>query len=578
MTKRRGQPDARLCRPAPRGFTLVEMTVSLAVLSILLVAIGSAVMLAAKTLPQESDPSRETTWAVMSVEDIATELQYALAFTERSATAVEFAVADRDSDGSRETIRYAWSGTAGDPLTREYNGASAVTVVDGVREFELLYDKLVRTKSVPIDVESAEIELVRHVNLAKPKSFAVTSSNWIGQYFYPSSLPTDAILLEENVFGGGALSPLTLVPIQGGTDQTYVLLIATNDNGDVTFVTGGGLTWTERVEQCSGRSQQGSRIWTAQGSPVSAFSVKITYDDIGPLSPNLSAVLCRYSDVGAIDDPTGENTNGESGACSAGTDTANPQLTLTSTVNGSVHVIGVNRRNTDVIAFSPGYTLHGSFRQGAGGSATTMSVYGTTFNPAKTDTFTATLSGIDDWSTAGIVLRPAVAGAITWKVTRVLFQARTGGLVDGFTKVQLRVADQADLPTGIILDQVSMSEASLDPATYMWENFAFSNVADLPPNRGLCLVLQWTSGAQSADILYTDEASGRLETLNAGASWSSPASTLPYYVYGTFTQPGTMNVNRTYLTGVRIKLRAGEETVTLVQTSTPLLHVKEIMP
>jgi hypothetical protein len=116
------------------------MTVSLAVLSILLIAIGSAIMLAAKTLPQESDTSRETTWAVMTVEDMATELQYALAFNERTPTSVEFTVADRDSDGARETIRYAWSGTAGDPLERVYNGAPAEDLVVEVEEFELLYD------------------------------------------------------------------------------------------------------------------------------------------------------------------------------------------------------------------------------------------------------------------------------------------------------------------------------------------------------------------------------------------------------------------------------------------------------
>ena len=67
-------------------------------------------------------------------------------------------------------------------------------------------------------------------------------------------------------------------------------------------------------------------------------------------------------------------------------------------------------------------------------------------------------------------------------------------------------------------------------------------------------------------------------TLDGGGLWSTAAGHVIYDVYGTYTQPGTTNVNRTYLTGIRIKLRTGADTATLVQTSTPLLHVKEITP
>jgi hypothetical protein len=66
-------------------------------------------------------------------------------------------------------------------------------------------------------------------------------------------------------------STLLLPAIPGGTDQTYVLLIATRKNKDVTAVTGGGLTWLEQVEQCGGREQQGVRLWTSQGSPGPPF-------------------------------------------------------------------------------------------------------------------------------------------------------------------------------------------------------------------------------------------------------------------------------------------------------------------
>ena len=77
-------------------------------------------------------------------------------------------------------------------------------------------------------------------------------------------------------------SPLVTPIIPDGTDQTYVLFVATRRNDDVTSVTGAGLTWTEQVEQCGGRDQQGIRLWTAQGSPVGPFAVTVNYDDSSP--------------------------------------------------------------------------------------------------------------------------------------------------------------------------------------------------------------------------------------------------------------------------------------------------------
>ncbi|MBP90055.1 MAG: hypothetical protein CMJ64_25665 [Planctomycetaceae bacterium] len=50
-----------------------------------------------------------------------------------------FTVPDRDADGDVETIRYSWSGTAAASLMREYNGGTAVGVVDDIHAFSLAY-------------------------------------------------------------------------------------------------------------------------------------------------------------------------------------------------------------------------------------------------------------------------------------------------------------------------------------------------------------------------------------------------------------------------------------------------------
>ena len=202
----------------------------------------------------------------------------------------------------------------------------------------------------------------------------------------------------------GCCSPLVTPTIGAGSSQTYVLFIATRRNNDVISVSGGGLTWTERVEQCGGRDQQGIRIWTAEGSPASSFQATIDWDDADPRP--VVAILHRYCGVSSLEDPTGENTNGEAGGCAGGTDSTATQLTLTSTVDASVHVVGLNHRNETVDSYSAGYTQTGNDQDGSGGEQTRMTTYERLFDPAATDMFQATLGGTDDWCTAGIVLNP----------------------------------------------------------------------------------------------------------------------------------------------------------------------------
>ncbi len=203
-------------------------------------------------------------------------------------------------------------------------------------------------------------------------------------------------------------SPLVLPAISGGTDQTYVLFIATRGNDDVAAVTGGGLTWIEQVEQCSGRDQQGIRLWTAQGSP-GPFQATVTWDD-GASNP-IVAILTRYSSVGSVGDPTGENTHGEGGDCSDGNDSGTARLTLTSSTAGPVHVVGVNSRNKTVTSFSADYGETGSEQRGSGGELTILTTYDRPVASGIAETFEAGLSGDVDWCTAGAVLNPVAVTA-----------------------------------------------------------------------------------------------------------------------------------------------------------------------
>ena len=81
------------------------------------------------------------------VDQMMAEMQYATRFTERTSTAVTFHLPDRDGDGDEETIRYAWSGASGAPLTKQFNGGPAATLIDAVESLNFDY----MTKSLPAE-------------------------------------------------------------------------------------------------------------------------------------------------------------------------------------------------------------------------------------------------------------------------------------------------------------------------------------------------------------------------------------------------------------------------------------------
>ncbi len=83
--------------------------------------------------------------------DFLADLQRATGFTERTATAVTFTVPDRTGDGRPETLRYAWSGTAGAPLTLQMNGGSVQNVATNVQQWALSYRTQATTAPVVPD-------------------------------------------------------------------------------------------------------------------------------------------------------------------------------------------------------------------------------------------------------------------------------------------------------------------------------------------------------------------------------------------------------------------------------------------
>lgn len=179
-------------RTTGRGFTLVELVVSMAVTATIILAIGSVMLLAARAMPDANSPARASIAAAGAVEQMITELQYAVSVTQRSSKMIEFAVADRDGNDVPEIICYEWSGILGDPLTRRYNAGALANVLANVYEFNLSYDLTTTTTEIPLANESPRTTLLTYSSIKDLYDYPIKDTEWYAEYFMPG-LPADAV-------------------------------------------------------------------------------------------------------------------------------------------------------------------------------------------------------------------------------------------------------------------------------------------------------------------------------------------------------------------------------------------------
>jgi type II secretory pathway pseudopilin PulG len=120
------------------GYTLVELVASLASAAALLLGLGGALAVTLRATDIQRQQALSLRQTQLALQDLARDIQSAQIVPERGASAMTLSVADRNANGSSETIRYAWSGSAGSALVRELNGTSA-DWIDDVHYFNAQY-------------------------------------------------------------------------------------------------------------------------------------------------------------------------------------------------------------------------------------------------------------------------------------------------------------------------------------------------------------------------------------------------------------------------------------------------------
>lgn len=171
-----------------RGFSLIEMAVALSVTSILLVAVGSAMVLASRAVPDGTGATAAVIEAGDVLTRLSTELQHSQHLVERTSQVITFTVADRTGNGSPERIRYAWSGEPGDPLTRQVNDETPAVVAAEVAAWSLAYHQADDQEAYPgpaVEGSEETLATVSHLLSLSTHEYGISGSQSISQYVEP---------------------------------------------------------------------------------------------------------------------------------------------------------------------------------------------------------------------------------------------------------------------------------------------------------------------------------------------------------------------------------------------------------
>lgn len=123
-------------KPKPSGFTLIEMVMSLTIVSVIMVSIGSVMVLMSKAIPTEDSDSVIQSRYQRDLLLLKRELEMATEISAITSNSISFTVPDRDSDGRPEELIVS---NAGDnqPLVISYNGTLEHQLIGRIDNFKV---------------------------------------------------------------------------------------------------------------------------------------------------------------------------------------------------------------------------------------------------------------------------------------------------------------------------------------------------------------------------------------------------------------------------------------------------------
>ena len=135
-------------RPSRSAITLLELLIGVAVSGLLVVSLGSALMIATRSIrPEES--SAVTLDAARSLRMLQEDLRFATRVIDRTSGSIRILTTDANKDGSSDVVNYSWTGIAGSDLFRSVNGATATSVCPSVTDFNIAMATRGETQWIP---------------------------------------------------------------------------------------------------------------------------------------------------------------------------------------------------------------------------------------------------------------------------------------------------------------------------------------------------------------------------------------------------------------------------------------------
>lgn len=174
------------CLRHSAGHTLLEMLLSVTLLSVIAASIGSAMMFAASATPDADETTATLKDDSRVISRIAEDIALARYVIERSDHAITIVVSDRTGDGNPDRLRYAWDGSTGDALTYQLNDGDAVALLDAVAEFSMTYTDVAVSGSLPIaHYLGAESVIDGLTNTDSTSEREIEWGSWYGQVVRP---------------------------------------------------------------------------------------------------------------------------------------------------------------------------------------------------------------------------------------------------------------------------------------------------------------------------------------------------------------------------------------------------------
>jgi hypothetical protein len=489
-------------RPARRaGFSLLELLLTLTITTIILGGMGSIVLLAGRTTRTAAGSSTPIMEAGHVLADLTADLRLAVTISERTATSIQFTVPDRDGDGGLESIRYAWSGAPGDPLTRQYNGGLPVVVTEDVHALDLTFldEAAVGSGGTSRGSDAAALSVLLVVeNADSPGPMDSLRRYLLESWGYNVTLIDDAadsvafnaaVPLHDVVYVGGQVDPARL-----GTKLTWSPVgVVCEEQGSVVNL---GIADQPRAEtvHASIIVEGGGQYITSGFFP----GLLPVLSEVGTLY-QFAAPPADGADILATrpEYPTEATLVAVDRDRRLATGEAAPARRVALPWGNATAFDAVNDQGQTLLKRSLEWAADAESDAPAAGAA----LFAQFDDPAQGN-HNHTVKA-DDWAVASIVPQ-LPEGAESYTITRFRFITEQRGSPDKTLIIQIRGRALDGSPTTYVIAQTLVEESSL-PESYDWFEVEFTEVGPIPAGEGVCITIAGNTGTDAARVMYEDD-------------------------------------------------------------------------